>query len=119
MGWWSTAKDGNGNVDTSFNGPVTVYDYYGYTLGGTVTVNAVNGVATFSGLTEYTAGGHYLYATGSGVSTAYTNYFTVTAAAATHLVTFAPYGVLTSAPFYLTVYADDPSTTSIRPSTAT
>jgi hypothetical protein len=35
-------------VNTSFNGSITVADYYGYTLGGTLTVNAVNGVATFS-----------------------------------------------------------------------
>ena len=55
-------------------------DDYGYTLGGTLTVNAVNGVATFSGLTEGTAGGRYLYATGNSLSTTYTNYFTVTAA---------------------------------------
>ena len=58
-------------MDTSFNGSVTVADAYGYTLGGTLTVNAVNGVATFSGLTEDTAAGTYLYAT-SGVLAAVT-----------------------------------------------
>ena len=46
------AEDAQGNVDTSFNGSITVTNAYGYTLGGTLTVKAVNGVATFSGLTE-------------------------------------------------------------------
>src|SRR5262249_20106392 len=42
------------NLDKLFNGPVTVAlgsNAAGATLGGTVTVNAVNGTATFSDLT--------------------------------------------------------------------
>ena len=49
------AEDGLGNVDTSFDGSVTLAlnDYYGSgaTLDGTLTETAINGVATFSGLT--------------------------------------------------------------------
>ena len=40
-------------VNTSFNGSVSLEvsnSYYGDTLSGTTTVNAVNGVANFSGL---------------------------------------------------------------------
>jgi dUTPase len=44
-------EDGMGNVDTSFNGPVTIKDELGNPLGGTLTVQAINGVATFSDLT--------------------------------------------------------------------
>ena len=48
-----TAEDGSGTVDTSFDGAVTLAlaGDPGITLGGTVSVAAVNGVATFSGLT--------------------------------------------------------------------
>src|SRR5262249_6934248 len=50
------AQDLAGNVDTTFNGPVTLAlvtngDGPLATLGGTLTATAVNGVATFSGLT--------------------------------------------------------------------
>ena len=47
-----TAEDNSGNVDTSFNGTVTVAmasNPGGATLGGTLTATAQNGVATFSG----------------------------------------------------------------------
>ncbi len=43
-----------GRVDTAYNGPVTlslVSNAAGATLGGTLTVAAHDGVATFSGLT--------------------------------------------------------------------
>ena len=47
-----TAEDASGNVDTSYNGSVTLTVDDGYQpLDGTTTVNAVKGVATFSGLT--------------------------------------------------------------------
>jgi hypothetical protein len=103
-----TAEDGQGNVDTSFSGSVTVTDAYGYPLGGTRTVNAVNGVASFLGLTlkQATACAE-LDVTASGMVTVYTSYFTVTAAPATQLVASAPSGVLANGPFGLTVYAED------------
>ena len=52
---WLTVKaeDSLGNIDTSFNGSVTVSNYwgnysgYGGMLGGTTTVTAVNGVQVF------------------------------------------------------------------------
>jgi hypothetical protein len=48
-------------VDTGYNGPVTValVNPGGATLGGTLTVNAENGVATFSGLTINQLGANY------------------------------------------------------------
>ena len=43
-----SAEDASGNVDTSYNGPVTLAIATGTgTLGGTTMVNAVNGVALF------------------------------------------------------------------------
>ena len=60
-----TAEDGAGNVDTTYNGPVMLILNGGdatATLGGTLVgdagniVDAVNGVATFSGLTINKAG---------------------------------------------------------------
>ena len=81
-----TAEEGQGNVDSAFNGSVTVYDPYGYALGGTTTVNAVNGVATFSGLTlNQPSNFATLYVTSTGWATISTNYFTVTPAAASQL----------------------------------
>ena len=46
------AEDGDGNVDATYSGNVTVYNVLvAGPLGGTTTVTAANGVATFSGLT--------------------------------------------------------------------
>lgn len=51
-----SAKDASGNVDTSYNGPVTLSDQYAgeyhAPLSGTLTVNAVDGIATFSGISQ-------------------------------------------------------------------
>jgi len=106
-----SAEDGLGNVDTSFTGSVTVGDGYGYPLGGTLTMSAVSGVATFSDLTESTPGPQDLTASAPDLSPAYasvnTNSFTVTPVTATQLVASAPSGVLTNAPFALTVNAED------------
>ena len=64
------AEDSSGNPVTSFNGTVTVglaSNPGGTTLGGTVTVAASGGVATFSGLTlTKAASGYTLYVSGSG-----------------------------------------------------
>src|SRR5262249_37220277 len=69
-----TAQSAPGLTYTSFNGPVTLAiksgtGTAGATLGGTVTVNAVNGVASFSGLSINKAGtGYKLTAASSGLS---------------------------------------------------
>ncbi len=68
------AQDALNHTNTSFNGPVTLTiksgtGTVGALLGGTVTVNAVNGVASFSGLTINKAGASYrLTAASSGLS---------------------------------------------------
>ena len=85
-----TAEDGSGNVLTSFNGTVTVAlgnNPGGGTLGGTLTTTAVNGVATFSGLTLTMAGSGYTLVTSSGLyAEGITSVFEVTPASATQLV---------------------------------
>jgi streptogramin lyase len=64
----------SGAVDTTFNGPVTIAfapsgNPGSSALGGTTTVNAVNGVATFSGLTlNNAANGYALQATAGGTN---------------------------------------------------
>ena len=61
------AEDGDGNVDTSYNGSVTVTDWQ--TLGGTTTVTAAGGVATFSDLTLTQAdSGEYLEVSADGLA---------------------------------------------------
>ncbi len=59
------AEDSSGNLDSSFNGTVTVAlasNPGGATLGGTLTVTASSGVATFSGLTLTKAASGYTLA---------------------------------------------------------
>ena len=64
------AEDSSGNLDSSFNGTVTVAlasNPGGATLGGTLTVTASGGVATFSGLTlNKAASGYTLEVSASG-----------------------------------------------------
>jgi hypothetical protein len=65
------AEDDIGNVDTTFSGPITLAiksgtGTAGATLGGTLTVNAVNGVATFSGLSINRVGQNYQLIATSG-----------------------------------------------------
>ena len=68
-------------IDSSYNGNVTVAianNPGGSTLGGTLTVAAVNGVATFEGLTLTTAAtGYTLAVSGSGLTSITSNSFTV------------------------------------------
>ena len=84
------AEDSSGNLITSFNGTVTVAlasNPGGATLGGTLTVTASGGVATFSGLTlTKAASGYTLVVTSSGLGQGVTSAITVTPAAATQLV---------------------------------
>jgi hypothetical protein len=86
-----TAQDTFGNTATSFTGNVTLAfgSHPGGTtsLGGTTTVPAVAGVATFANLAPLTVTGVYtLVASASGVSPDHTTSFTVSAAAPAVLV---------------------------------
>src|SRR5262249_10748922 len=100
-------EDGQGNVDTSFDGGVTIADFDGKPLGPTTTVQAVNGVATFSELTlESAVASDYLFVTGDGMAT-YSQQFAVAAAPATTLVASTPSGVLANRPFGVVVDAED------------
>jgi streptogramin lyase len=82
--------DSSGNLESSFNGTVTVAlatNPSGATLGGTLTVTANQGVATFSGLTLTTAAsGYTLQASGTGLSYAVTSAITVTPSAPAQVV---------------------------------
>jgi hypothetical protein len=68
-----TAEDPDGQVDTVFNGPVTLSlgnDPGGGPLGGTLTATAVDGVATFSNLTiDQDGDGYTLLATSTSLPT--------------------------------------------------
>ena len=109
-----TAEDSSGNVDTSFNGTVTVAlatNPEGGTLGGTLSVTATNGVATFSDLTlDKAATGYTLLVSGTGLYNATTASLTVTPAAASQLlVTAQPPSTFTAgSAFGLVVTAEDP-----------
>lgn len=71
FGMTVSIKDPNGHLDTAFNGPVAVAlagAPTGWGLSGTLTVNAVNGVAVFSGLSIATAGtGYQIQVSAAGV----------------------------------------------------
>ncbi|HEY6224322.1 MAG TPA: hypothetical protein VIW26_11085 [Gemmatimonadales bacterium] len=89
------ALDSSGSVVTTFSRAITVAilaNPGGGTLSGTLTVNAVNGVATFSTLSIDKPGtGYTLQATSAGLASATSHAFTITAAppppppAASHL----------------------------------
>jgi hypothetical protein len=86
-----SALDGQGRVATSFNGAITLAlkGATGATLGGTKTVNAVNGVATFSGLSINQAGtGYVLTASAMGFTSNDSAGFDV--AKANQIIAFAP-----------------------------
>jgi hypothetical protein len=74
-------EDGSDNVVTSFDGSVTVAlanNPGGAILGGTLTVSAVNGVATFAGLTlDSTGSGYTLQVSASGMTPVTTDPFDV------------------------------------------
>ena len=79
-----TALDALGNTDVSFTGDVTVSlgtNPGGGFLGGTLTVGAVNGVASFGDLTVSSAGTGYTLvasAPASGAKSATSNAFDIT-----------------------------------------
>jgi hypothetical protein len=107
-----SAEDQYNNVATSFVGNVTVTlanNPGGGTLGGTTTVTAVAGVATFSGLTIDAVGIGYTLQASSGSLNATSGAFNVTSGPATQLVIAAqpPTGVAAGTPFGLAVTAED------------
>src|SRR3989441_1099337 len=85
-----TAQDAAGRVATGFTGNVTVAigtNPSGGTLGGTKTLAAVAGVATFGDLSVDKAGtGYTLTAAATGLTTPTSAVFNVSAGGATHLV---------------------------------
>ena len=108
-----TAEDAQGNVATSFTGSETVAlasNPGSSTLGGTLTVTAANGVATYSGLTLNKVGSSYTLAVTSGTLTAATSSaISVAAGTATQLLitTQPPSTVTAGAGFGFTVTAED------------
>lgn len=108
-----TAEDELGNVATTYNGPVTLaldHTSYGATLGGTLTVTAVNGVATFSGLTLDKVDPYYtIQASGGGLTPATSKTIKVVAGAATKLGIFShpPAQITVGSDFDIVVIAED------------
>lgn len=80
--------DGNNSVDTQSSASVTVAATGpgSFAAGGTTTVSAMNGVATFSGLSINKAGAYTFTATASGLSPATQNNVTVNPGAPSLLV---------------------------------
>ncbi|MHC5539046.1 S8 family serine peptidase, partial [Singulisphaera rosea] len=83
-------EDSLGNVATSYNGKVTIAlagNPTGTTLGGTLTLQAVNGIATFSGLAINKVGtGYSLKATSGSLTAATSAKFNVVPADAAQIV---------------------------------
>jgi hypothetical protein len=77
-------QDANGNTVTADSSPVTLALAGSTALGGTPTVNAQNGVATFSNLTVESAGNYMLTATSPSLTPATSKSFTVTTPPATY-----------------------------------
>jgi len=107
------AKDSAGNTATGYNGPVTVdfqTNNQGATLSGLKTVNAINGVATFSGLSVNKTGtGYNLSVSGSGLTGAVTDSFGVNPGPATSIVINSqpPSLILAQTPFSFVVFIYD------------
>ena len=106
------AEDSLGNLANGFNGNVTVSlatNPGSGTLGGTFTVAAAGGFATFSSLSLNEVGGYILAASGSGLAAVTTSSINVVPGAATQLVitTPPPSTVAAGIAFGLTVTAED------------
>ncbi len=71
-------QDANGNVVTGSAAPVTISSTP-TGVAGTLTVNAINGVATFSNLVFNTTGNYTLTAASLGLTSATSNSFTISA----------------------------------------
>lgn len=108
-----TAEDSLGNVATSFTGNVAVAlstNPSGGSLGGSLTVAAINGIAAFSGLTIDQAGLVYaIQAMSGGLTSGTTNPFAIVAGSAVQLVvTSQPLTDVTAGTgFGITVAAED------------
>jgi hypothetical protein len=73
-------KTGNNQLDTAYNGPISISlgTSPGATLAGTTSVNAVNGIATFSGLSIASEGDYSIFASATGKAPVVSNDFSVT-----------------------------------------
>ncbi len=89
-----SAEDALGNVDTSYDAPITLTlaaNPGNATLGGTLEIGATNGIATFSDLTVSQPGvGYTILAAATGLTSATTAGFDVTAPPASLLVLATP-----------------------------
>ena len=113
FGFQVEAQDANGDLDTQFNGPVTLVlsNFSGGSpdfQAGLTTVNAVNGVATFSGLELDQAGAYGIFITSGASAPGATGFSIVPAAASQLAVTNQPPVVTQGAPFEVDVSAEDP-----------
>jgi hypothetical protein len=108
-----SVEDPFGNLETTFDGSVTVTfgsDPGGGPLRGTLIATATSGTATFSGLSINTAAtGYTLQVTGVGLSVATTNFINVVAGPAAQLAvtTQPPAAVAVDSSFGLTVSVED------------
>jgi virginiamycin B lyase len=113
FGLTAQVEDSSNNLVNSFNGTVTVglaNNPGSGTLGGTVTVAASNGVATFSGLMlTKSASGYTLYLSGSGPISTTTSTVAVTPLAPTQLVITQqpPATIQVNAPFTMKASIED------------
>ena len=113
FGFTAALEDQYGNVATDFGGPVTASladDPSKGSLSGQVTADAVNGIATFSGLTLNRAGGGYtVEAVSGGFASSVSTAITVAAAPPSRLViTAGPNGSVDAGrPFLIGVVAVD------------
>ena len=105
-------EDPLGDLISSFNGNISIgltkSDGAG-AIGGTLTVSASHGIATFSGLTLTTAGASYILEVSGGGVTATTGPVSVTPGTATQLVmmTQPPASLVAGTQFGLVVSAED------------
>ena len=105
------AEDRFGNIATQFQGPITaaLLSDPGGPLGGTLSVNAISGVARFSDLNlTRAANGYSIMTSSAGLSSAATATFDVIAAAPRSLAfSSIPLSITASKPFSLAVSAED------------
>lgn len=93
-------RDVGGNLVTTANTAVTVSVASGNgTVGGTITMNAVNGIVTFTDLVVNGSGVHTLRFSASGLTAAVSASFTVTQIAASLVVQTQPAGAASGEPF--------------------
>ena len=106
FGMTVAAEDALGNVDTLFEGMVTIAANMGSGLAGVLGANADNGVATFTGLTIGALGnGYTLQAMANGLNSAMSSRFNVTDALV--VTTQPPSTVAAGVPFFVTVTAEN------------